>query len=246
MAEHFLSLVERDPPFLFFSGFIPISHRFDKKKKTNKQKKQLPNITVERFVFFEFHSNYSSDGNKQTKKSNFQISLLNDLFFSSFIPIIHRMETNKQKKATSKYHCWTIFFSSSIPISHRMETNKQKKNFKRKSAKRLCKGWKKKHQRFAFFSIFVPKPFGERCCCCSLRHFIATNVFALKVCFCSKAFLLLLKKEKFTCADKTFFYLVLGTRGLDKQIKNIFFRWSKPLLESEKKRAKIPHLPPIT
>ena len=96
----------------------------------------------------------------------------------------------------------------------------------------------KKHQRFVFFSIFVPKPFGERCCCCSLRHFIATNVFAFNVCFGSKAFLLLLKKEKFTCADKTFFYLVLGTRGLDKQIKNIFFRWSKRYLESEKKRAK--------
>jgi len=52
-----------------------------KRKKTNKQKKQLPNNTVERFVFFDF------------------------------IPIIHGLETNKQKKTS-----------------------------KEKSAKRLCKG----------------------------------------------------------------------------------------------------------
>ena len=152
----------------------------DGNKQTNKKKKQLQNNTVERFVFFDIHANFGpsqlllrwKQTNKQ-KKGNFQITLLNDLFFSIFIPILASQ---------------------------------------------------KRHQRFVFFLIFVPNPFGERCCCCSLRHFIATNVFALNVCFCSKAFLLLLKKERFTCADKTFFYLVLGTRGLDKQIKNIFFR----------------------
>jgi hypothetical protein len=39
----------------------------------------------------------------------------------------------------------------------------------------------------------------------------------------------------------------LGTRGLDKQIKNILFRWSKFVGIRKKKRGlKIPHLPPIT
>jgi hypothetical protein len=75
-------------PFLVFSIFIPISHRLDKKKKTSKQKKQL-----------------------QKKKNNFQITLLNDLFFSIFILIMGQTETNKQKKS----------------------------NFQRKNAKRLCK-----------------------------------------------------------------------------------------------------------
>ena len=162
-------------------------------------------------------------------------------------------QTNKQKKTTSKYHCWTIcFFRYSCqfwtkPIIAQMETNKQtkKRQLPNNTVERFVffsfssQFWhpKKSINVLFFFSIFVTKPFGERCCCCSLRHFIATNVFAFNVCFCSKAFLLL-KKEKFTCADKTFFYLVLGTRGLDKQIKNIFFRWSKRYLESEKKRAK--------
>ena len=173
MAEHFLSLVEH--------------HTF--------------------FGFFDFHPNFSwpwQKEKKQTnKKSNFQITLLNDLFFS---------------------------ISSQLFMGWK-QTNK-KKLPKKKVPNVYAKGEKKKHQQFVFFSIFVQKPFGERGCWCSLRHFIATNV-----CFCSKAFLLLSKKEKFTCADRFFFSWVLGTRGLDKQIKYIFFRWSKRLLESEKKEG---------
>ena len=63
--------------------------------ETNKQtkKKQLQNITVERFVFFDIHANFDQSQlllrwkqtNKQ-KKNNFQITLLNDLFFSVFHP----------------------------------------------------------------------------------------------------------------------------------------------------------------
>jgi len=49
-----------------------------KRKKTNKQKKQLPNNTVERFVFFDF------------------------------IPIIHGLETNKQKKNFQRKKCQTF------------------------------------------------------------------------------------------------------------------------------------------
>ena len=172
---------------------------------------------VEHLVFSIFmpiltKANYCSDGNKQTnkKKSNFKITLLNDLFFSIFMPILTKAnycsdgnkQTNKKKNNFQITLLNNLFFSVFHP------------NF----------GIHKKSINVLFFSIFVPKPFGERCCCCSLRHFIATNVFAFNVCFCSKAFLLLLKKEKFTCADKTFFCLVLGTRVLDKQIKNIFFR----------------------
>ena len=102
MAEHFLSLVEH----LVFSIFMPIlghsNYCSDGNKQTNK-KKQLQNITVERFVFFDIHANFGpsqlllrwKQTNKQ-KKGNFQITLLNNLFFSVFHPNfgIHKKSIN--------------------------------------------------------------------------------------------------------------------------------------------------------
>ena len=189
------------------------------------------------------------------------LSLVEHLVFSIFMPILDQAklllrwkQTNKQKKKQLQNNTVERFvffdihanFGPSQLLLRWKQTNKQTKRQLPNDTVERCVffdlhpnfGIPKKASTFCFFFDFRPKSVWWTLLLLFASPFYCNQRFCTQRLFLLKAFLLLLKKERFTCADKTFFYLVLGTRGLDKQIKNIFFRWSKRYLESEKKRAK--------
>ena len=187
------------------------------------------------------------------------LSLVEHLVFSIFMPILTKAnycsdgnkQTNK-KKTTSKYHCWTICFfdihanfDQSQLLLRWKQTNKQKKNnFQRTLLNDLFFsvfhpnfGIPKKASTFYFFFDFRHKAVWWTLLLLFASPFYCNQRFCIQRLLLLKGFSVIKKREVYLCWQD-FFYLVLGTRGLDKQIKNIFFRWSKRYLESEKKRAK--------
>ena len=183
---------------------------------------------VEHLVFsisahFWTKANYCSDGNKQTnKKKQLPNITVEHLFFSISArfwpkPIIAQMETNKQtKKQLPNNTVERFVFFHLHP------------NF----------GIPKKASTFCFFFDFRPKAVWWTLLLLFASPFYCNQRFCIQRLFLLKGFSVAIKKREVYLCWQDFFLLGFGNKGFGQQIKNIFFRWSKWYLESEKKRAK--------
>ena len=161
-------------------------------------------------------------------------------------------QTNKQKKTTSKYHCWTIcFFRVSCqflttPIIAQMETNKQTKKrqlpnntdcwticFFRSSSQ----FWHpQKSINVLFFFDFRHKAVWWTLLLLFASPFYCNQRFCIQRLFLLKGFSVIKKREVYLCWQD-FFLLGFGNKGFGQTNKKHLFSLKQTVFGIRKKKG---------